>query len=149
MDEARVGVIGVWRVGPSGRLGGYVLAGVPAVGAVSAWLSELTHPDARGLVSAGVATAVAAGFGLFSWWKLSRVRLELTTQGIIMVNPWGTQRLAWSRVSAVTLGNWGARFHTADGFKFTAFALSALAGAGAQDGRFAEVQRAVRSQLPD
>lgn len=38
MDEVRDDVIGVWRVSRSGRAGGYVMAAVPARGALSAWL---------------------------------------------------------------------------------------------------------------
>jgi hypothetical protein len=76
-----------------------------------------------------------------------RVRLELTEDVIVMVNPWGTQRLPWSRVSAVSLGNWGARFHTADGFTYTAYALSDLAGGAWQDERFAGVLRVVDARL--
>jgi hypothetical protein len=34
-----------------------------------------------------VATGIALGFGLFAWWILLRVRLELTMEMIVMVNP--------------------------------------------------------------
>ena len=64
-----------------------------------------------------------------------------------MVNPWVTQRMPWSRVSAVSLGNWGAQFHTTDGFTYTAYALSDLAGGTRQDERFADVRRLVDAQL--
>ncbi|MFD8307182.1 PH domain-containing protein [Streptomyces sp. NPDC059690] len=92
-------------------------------------------------------TAIALGFGLFAWWNLLRVRLELTTEMIVMVNPWGTQRLPWSRVSPVSLGSWGAQFHTTDGFKYTAYALSDLAAGTRQEERFADVQRIAEAQL--
>ncbi|MEV0484728.1 hypothetical protein AB0I69_29465 [Streptomyces sp. NPDC050508] len=147
MDDVRDGVIGVWRVGWSGRLMGYVLAGVPACGALSAWLGVLSQPDAQSADSAGIATAFAVALGFFAWWGLLRTRLELTTDMIVMVNPWGTQRLPWSRVSAVGLGNWGAQFHTTDGFMYSAYALSDLAGGTRHDERFAEVRRAVDAQL--
>jgi hypothetical protein len=147
VDDVRDGVIGVWRVSRSGRLAGYVMAAAPACGALSAWLGALSHLDAQHVGSAGVATAVALGFGLFAWWILLRVRLELTTEVIVMVNPWGTQRLPWSRVSAVNLGNWGAQFHTTDGFKYTAYALSDLAAGTRQDERFVDVQRIVDAHL--
>ncbi|MEU3337191.1 hypothetical protein [Streptomyces sp. NPDC006668] len=111
------------------------------------WLSALIHPSGQNVTSAGIATAVAVGFGLFAWWVLLRVRLELHEDVIVMVNPWGTQRLAWSRVSEVVLGNWGAEFHTTDGFKYTAYALSALAGGNRQDGRFVEVRRIASTRL--
>ena len=78
---------------------------------------------------------------------LLRVRLELATDVIVMVNPWGTQRLPWSRVSAVSLGNWGALFHTTDGFTYTAYALSDLAGGTLQGERFADVRQIVDAQL--
>ncbi|MFF1717642.1 hypothetical protein [Streptomyces sviceus] len=147
MDDVRDGRLGAWRVGTAGRVGGFALAAVPACAAVSAWLSALSHRDAQHVTSAGVMTGVALGFGLFAWWILLRVRLELTTEMIVMVNPWGTQRLPWSRVSAVSLGNWGAQFHTTDGFTYTAYALSDLASGTRQDGRFAEVRRITDAQL--
>ena len=147
VDDVRDGVIGVWRVGWSGRLMGYVLAAGPACGALFAWLGALSHRDAQSAGSAGIDTAVALGFGLFAWWGLLRVRLELATDVIVVVNPWGTQRLPWSRVRAVSLGNWGARFHTTDGFTYTAYALSDLAGGTRQDERFADVRRIVDAQL--
>lgn len=146
-DHAPDGTLGIWRVSLSGRVGGYLLAGGPALGAVITWLSALIHPSGQNVTSAGIATAVAVGFGLFAWWVLLRVRLELHEDVIVMVNPWGTQRLAWSRVSAVILGNWGAEFHTTDGFKYTAYALSALAGGTRQDGRFVEVRRIASTRL--
>ncbi|MFJ6085737.1 PH domain-containing protein [Streptomyces sp. NPDC092369] len=147
MDDVRDGVIGVWRVGRPGRLVGYVLAGGPACGALVAWAGAFSHLDAQSADSAGIATAFASGFGFFAWWVLLRVRLELTADVIVMVNPWGTQRLPWSRVSAVSLGNWGARFHTTDGFTYTAYALSDLAAGTRQDERFAEVRGVVEARL--
>ncbi|WP_405841728.1 hypothetical protein [Streptomyces sp. NBC_01518] len=149
MDGVRDGVVGVWRVSRSGRLGGYLLAVGPACGALSAWWGALSHPDRENVDSAGIATAFALGLAFFAWWVLLRVRLELTTDVIIMVNPWGTQHLPWSRVSAVTLGNWGAQFHTTDGFTYTAYALSDLAAGSRQDDRFAEVKRLSDAQLRD
>ncbi|WP_234337093.1 PH domain-containing protein [Streptomyces xylophagus] len=147
MDDVRDEVIGVWRVGRTGRIGGYVVAAAPACGALSTWLSLLLHPDADNARSAGIVTAVALAFALFAWWILLRVRLELRTDTIVMVNPWGTQRLPWSRVSAVSLGNWGAEFHTTDGFTYTAYALSDLAAGTRQDERFADMRRTAESQL--
>jgi hypothetical protein len=141
------GVLGVWRVATQGRARGFALAAVPALGAVSAWLSAVSHRDARHVVSAAVATGAALGFALFAWWNLLRVRLELTTEMIVMVNPWGTQRLPWSRVSAVSLGTWGAQFHTTDGFEYTAYALSDLASGTRQDERFAAVRHLTDTRL--
>jgi hypothetical protein len=63
VDDVRDGVIGVWRVGWSGRLMGYVLAAGPACGALSTWLGALSHLDAQSAGSAGIATAVVMGFG--------------------------------------------------------------------------------------
>lgn len=147
MDETRDGVIGVWRVSRSGRLMGHLLTAAPAAGALSTWPAVLTHPDALSARTAGTATAVALGFGLFAWWTLLRVRLELRTDEILMVNPWGTQRLPWSRVDAVSPGTWGARFHTEDGFTYTAYALSDLAGGTRQDDRFADMRRLAETRL--
>ncbi|MFI6467289.1 hypothetical protein [Streptomyces sp. NPDC050528] len=147
MDGVRDGVLGVWRVSRSGRIGGYLLAVGPACGALAAWWGALSHPETENVKSAGIATAFALGLALFAWWVLLRVRLELTTDMIVMVNPWGTQRLPWSRVSAVTHGNWGAQFHTTDGFTYTAYALSDLAAGTRQDDRFADVKRVADAQF--
>lgn len=146
-SEPRDGVIGVWRVGRSGRLMGYMLAGAPAFAALFAWAAALFRPATHSVGAAGINTAVALGFALFAWWTLLRVRLELRTDLIVMVNPWGTQRLPWSRVGAVSLGDWGARFHTTDGFTFTAYALSDLAAGTRQDDRFAGLRRIVDARL--
>ncbi|MET7476008.1 PH domain-containing protein [Streptomyces sp. NPDC005648] len=144
------GVIAVWRVGPQGLLGGYALALVPALAAAARWLALAVRPDLDNLTSAGVVTGIALGFGLFSWWTVLRVRLELTAEGILMVNPWGTQRLPWPQVETVTLGGWGAEFRTLDGFKFTARALGNFGeGRRRQDERFAELQRLVEPLLAD
>ncbi|MFI7401581.1 PH domain-containing protein [Streptomyces sp. NPDC049541] len=143
------GVIAVWRVSSHGLSVGYALALAPAVAAVVRWLALAVRPDGENLTSAGATTAIALFFGLFSWWTVLRVRLELTADGILMVNPWGTQRLPWSQVRAVTLGGWGAEFHTLDGFKFTAGALGNFGeGCRRQDERFADLQRLVESTQP-
>ncbi|GAA2500482.1 PH domain-containing protein [Streptomyces longisporus] len=144
------GVIAVWRASSHGLLVGYALALLPAVGAVVRWLALAVRPDLENLASAAVMTAIALAFGLFSWWTVLRVRLELGAEVILMVNPWGTQRLPWSQVRGVTLGGWGAEFHTLDGFKFTASALGNFGERGRrQDERFAGLQRLVESRLAD
>ncbi|MGW0420278.1 hypothetical protein [Streptomyces sp. NPDC003015] len=43
---------------------------------MSAWLHVVSHPDVQNLDSAGEATAIALGFGLFAWWRLLRVHLK-------------------------------------------------------------------------
>ncbi|WP_240677221.1 hypothetical protein [Actinacidiphila soli] len=144
------GLIEVWRVSPQGLTTGYALAGVTALAAAVRWLTLAVHPDLEHLTSAAEATAVALGFGLFSWWNLLRVRLELTPEVIIMVNPWGTQRLPWSRVCSVSLGAWGAQFYTHDGFKFTAHAFGNFGESRRRhDQRFAELERIVEARLRD
>ncbi|MGW5479170.1 hypothetical protein [Streptomyces sp. NPDC004008] len=147
MDDTNGSILGAWRVGPYRRAMGYALAGLPAAATVVTWLDMLVHPDLRHVASAGEATAIALGFGLFAWWGLLRVRLELTSDVIVMVNSWGTQRLPWSDLSAVILNNSGAQFHTHDGFKYRAEALSNLGGLEPQDDRFAEVMAIVRAKL--
>ncbi|MFF7948944.1 PH domain-containing protein [Streptomyces griseorubiginosus] len=149
MDEAREGVIEVWRVSRSGRLGGYLPAAAPAAGALSTWPHALMHPGAQSARTAAIATAIALGLGFFAWWVLLRVRLELRTDGILMVNPWGTQHLPWTQVSGVSLGSWGARFHTTEGFTYTAYALSDLAGGTRQDDRFAGLRRLADARIAD
>ncbi|MFJ1610993.1 PH domain-containing protein [Streptomyces sp. NPDC088253] len=147
MDNTRGTVLGVWQLGLYRRAAGYAFAGLPGVGAATTWLKLLTHSDLSHLALAGEATAIAIGAGLFGWWGLLRVRLELTTDGIVTVNPWGTQRLPWSSVSAVSLNGSGAQFHTPDGFKYISSALSDLGGLEPQEDRFAEVLAIVRTQL--
>ncbi|MCQ4084430.1 PH domain-containing protein [Streptomyces sp. RB6PN25] len=147
MDDTRGTVLGVWRLGMYRRAAGYAFAVLPAAAAMSTWLELLVHPDLSHLASAGEAMAFAVGFGLFGWWVLLRVRLELTTDGIVTVNPWGTQHLPWSGVSSVSLNGAGAQFHTLDGFKYTSFALSDLGGLEPQEDRFAEVMAIVRTQV--
>ncbi|MFE1989828.1 MULTISPECIES: PH domain-containing protein [Streptomyces] len=147
MNDAHGATLGVWRVGRYRRAAGYAFAGLPSLGAASAWLTLLMHPGLNNLASAGEATAVSVGFAFFGWWTLLRVRPELTTDGIITVNPWGTHRLPWSSVSAVSLNGSGAQFHTADGFKYTSNALSNLGGWEPQEARFAAVMAIVRRQV--
>jgi len=45
----------------------YVLVAGPACGALFAWLGTLSHPGEQSAGSAGIATVVALGFGLFAW----------------------------------------------------------------------------------
>ena len=88
-------------------------------------------------------SALAAGFAVFFWWSLLRVRLEVGPDGIVAVNPWGTQRLRLDEVASLRLGAWGAEFHHFDGFKTTAYALSEMAAGTSQDRRFEEVRAAL------
>ncbi|MYT72463.1 hypothetical protein GTY60_22665 [Streptomyces sp. SID8367] len=84
-------------------------------------------------------SGLAVGGGLFFWWAVLRVRLQVGPDGIVAVNPWGTHRLGLDEVASVGLGAWGAEFKHADGFKTTAYALSELASGTSQEGRFAEL----------
>lgn len=126
---------------------GWVMAGVPAIGAVQTWLGVLVHPDLQHLAPAGQATAIAVGFALFIWAGVLRVRLELSADGIAMVNPWGTQRLPWSRVASVSMNDGGVQFHTPDGFTYRAVALNSMGGRDPQDERLAEIRAVVRGRL--
>lgn len=137
----------MWRLGMYRRAAGCAFVVLPAAAAALTWLGLLAHPDLSHLASAGEATAIAIGFGLFSWLVLLRVRLELTIDGIVTVNPWGTQRLPWAGINSVSLSGAGAHFHTPDGFKHTSFALSDLGGLEPQEDRFAEVMAIVRTQV--
>jgi hypothetical protein len=107
------------------------------------WLQWLVSPSWADARIAGVATGIAlAGCG-FVWWVILRVRLQIGPEGVVAVNPWGTQRLELHQITHVTLGNWGAEFHQVDGFKTTAYALSDMAAAGRRnDQRFEEVRAA-------
>ncbi len=94
---------------------------------------------------AGLWSGLAVGVALFFWWAILRVRLEVGSDGIVAVNPWGTHRLGLNEVASVRLGAWGAEFHHGDGFKTTAYALSELAAGTSQDWRFSELLAAMEA----
>ncbi|WP_406262873.1 PH domain-containing protein [Actinacidiphila glaucinigra] len=91
---------------------------------------------------------LAVGVGLFFWWSIHGVRLEVGPDGIVAVDPWDTRRLRPDEVASVRLGARGAEFHHGDGFTTTAYALSELAAGTSQARRFAEL-RAVLERGPE
>ncbi|MGW5418684.1 PH domain-containing protein [Streptomyces sp. NPDC003943] len=148
MDDGGGDSVSVWRVDGTARGAGYAIPVVVGVKALWGWAGWVSSPGPETARLAGVWTGLAVGVASFFWWAILRVRLEVGPDGIVAVNPWGTQRLALDEVAAVRLGAWGAEFHHGDGFKTTAYALSELASGTSQDRRFAELQ-AVLEADPD
>ena len=133
----------VWRVSAPGRGLAMLLAAAPTGGAVAAWVGALVNrsPDAAG--GALAVTGVAAVLWVFVWWVALRPRLELTADQVVVVNPWGTQRVPLADVVMVTRGHHAARLGLSDGFWVSSWALSEGAGAWPQRDRVAEVAAAV------
>ncbi|WP_329118018.1 hypothetical protein [Streptomyces sp. NBC_01465] len=148
MAEETNAPVHVWRVDGPGPLVAYIAIGATALKALVETLRLAHHPTVGSLESAGLYAGLALGAYVFMWCCVLRVRLELRADLIVMVNPWGTQCLPWDRVADVRLGNWGAEFITPDGFKFTACALSDMAGSRPQDARFEELRAAVEQLTP-
>lgn len=137
----------VWRLARFGRgLGGVVAAG-PAVIAVVLWAQAAAHPSVERLVTALVPTGIAAVYGLAIWWVALRPRLVLTGDELIVVNPWGTQRVAVAEVAAVSRSPYGARLELRSGWSVTVFALAEAYGGGfRRGGRLGEVADAIRER---
>jgi hypothetical protein len=124
-----------------------VIAAVPAVGAVVAWVSAAVRLSGQGALAAMASTGTAAVYGAFVWWVALRPKLVLTDDEIVAVNPWGTQRVAVADVVAVTRGWLGARLQLRSGWSVTSFALAEAYGGRPDDGRrVAEVAEAVAAR---
>lgn len=126
-------------------MAGYVIPAVVGVKALIGWAGWVSSPGVETTRPAGLWSGLAVGVALFFWWTILRVRLEVGSDGIVAVNPWGTHRLRLDEVASVRLGAWGAEFHHGDGFKTTAYALSELAAGTAQDRRFSELLAAMEA----
>jgi hypothetical protein len=124
-----------------------VIAAVPAVGAVAAWVSAAVRLSEQGALAAMALTGFAAVYGAFVWWVALRPKLVLTDDEIVAVNPWGTQRVAVADVVAVTRGWLGARLQLRSGWSVTSFALVEAYGGRPDDGRrVAKVAEAVAAR---
>jgi hypothetical protein len=100
-----------------------------------------------GALEALTVTGIAAVYGLLIWWVALRARLVLVESEIVVVNPWGTQRVAVADVVAVTRSMYGARLELRSGWSVTAFALAEAYGGGFRRGqRIAEVADAVAAR---
>jgi hypothetical protein len=134
----------VWRVAMFGRVLATVIAAGPAAGAVDLWVRTALDPSVDRLVPALVVSAFAAVYGLVMWWIALRPRLVLTDGELVVVNPWGTQRVPVADVVAVTRGLSGARLELRSGWSVTVFALSEAYSGGFRRGRrIAEVADAL------
>ncbi|MQY10051.1 hypothetical protein SRB5_01550 [Streptomyces sp. RB5] len=144
MSDAGGTPVAMWRIGGTIRTGVCLVAGIVGVRATVAWGAWAALPAWSSAQSAAVWTAVSVAVWLIAWFAFLRVRLEVRSDAIVIVNPWGRFRLERSDVASVSLGNWGAEFHHPDGFRTTAYALSDLAASGRrQDQRFAQVKSVV------
>jgi hypothetical protein len=137
----------VWRLALFGRVIGTVIAAVPALIAVVLWIDAAAHPSMERLVVALVPTGIAVVYGLFIWWVALRPGLVLSGDELVVVNPWGTQRVAVTDVVAVTRSLFGARLELRGGWSVTAFALAEAYGGGFRRGqRIAEVADAIAAR---
>jgi hypothetical protein len=134
----------VWRVAGFGRVLALVIAGVPALMAVVLWVQAAIRPSLDAALEALTLTGIAAVYGLLIWWVALRSRLVLAGDEIVVVNPWGTQRVPVADVAAVTRSMFGARLELRSAWSVTAFALAEAYGGGFRRGRrIAEVADAV------
>jgi hypothetical protein len=142
-----IGPTQVWRLAVFGRVLATVIAAVPAAAAIALWAQAALHPSVDRVVGALVTTGIAAVYGLFIWWMALRPRLALTDDQLVVVNPWGTQRVAVADVVAVTGGLLSARLQLRSGWCVTVFALAEAYGGGFRRGRrIAEVADAVTAR---
>ncbi|MET9877772.1 PH domain-containing protein [Actinacidiphila glaucinigra] len=147
MSDRSAAPVVVWRVGGAARAAGFLLPAVLGVKLLVGWAGWALSPAVATARSAGLDSGLAVGVGLFCWWSIHRVRLEVGPDGIVAVNPWGTHRLRPDEVASVRLGAWGAEFHHGDGFRTTAYALSELAAGTSQARRFAELRAVLNAGL--
>jgi hypothetical protein len=137
----------VWRLAGFGRSITSVMLAVLTVMTVALWVQAAMHTSLDGVLEALRATAVAAGAGLFLWWVALHPKLVLTTDEVVAVNPWGTQRVAVADVAAVTRSLFGARLELRSGWSVTVFALAESYGGGFRRGqRNAQVVDAIRAR---
>jgi hypothetical protein len=62
-----------------------VIAAVPAVGAVVAWVSAAVRLSGQGALAAMALAGIAAVYGAFVWWVALRPKLVLTDDDIVAV----------------------------------------------------------------
>jgi hypothetical protein len=127
-------VLREWRVPAPGRWTALLLGIVPTVAAVVAWVQALVHLSGRLALGALEGTGIAIVLLAFTWWGWRRPRLVLTSDELVAVNPWGTQRVPLEDVVAVTDGSF-ARLHLRSGFALSVWAVSDLAAGWPQRGR--------------
>jgi hypothetical protein len=134
----------VWRLAVFGRVIATVVAAVPALMAVVLWVQAAVRMSSDGALEALTLTGISAVYGLFVWWMALRPKVVLTAEEVVVVNPWGTTRVALADVLAVTRSMFGARLELRSGWSVTAFALAEAYGGGLARGRrIAEVADAV------
>jgi hypothetical protein len=137
----------VWRLAAFGRSLAYLIITPTALMALGLWVQAAVHTSRHGALEALSATAVAAAMGLVLWWVALRPRLVIDDDEIVVVNPWGTQRVAVVDVVAVTRSLFGGRLELRSGWSVTAFALAeAYSGLPTRGRRLAEVADAVSAR---
>ena len=125
----------VWRLAVFGRVIATVVAAVPALMAVVLWVQAAVRMSSDGALEALTLTGISAVYGLFVWWMALRPKVVLTAEEVVVVNPWGTTRVALADVLAVTRSMFGARLELRSGWSVTAFALAEAYGGGLARGR--------------
>lgn len=136
--------LGVWRVGAYGRFIAGTITAAPGLAALFLWISALVNLSGEIALGALAATAAAAVMALFAWWTALRPKLVVTAEEVVVVNPWGTQRVALADVVAVTPGFSAAQVQLRNGFCLSSWALADAAGALTTGGRRAhEVSQAI------
>jgi hypothetical protein len=138
-----VAALRVWRVPVFQRVIGSVVAALPSLIAVAAWVTVVIRRSADDVVPALVVTATAAVFWTFVWWTALRPRLVLTENQVIVINPWGTQRVPLSDVAGVTAG----RLLLRSGFSVPSLAIAGIAAGRANPARLARDVAAAVEQV--
>jgi hypothetical protein len=137
----------VWRLAGFGRSLAWLIIGPTAVMALVLWGQAAWHASLHGALEALAATGVGFAMGLALWWVALRPKVVIDRDEIVVVNPWGTQRVAMADVVTVTRGLLGARLLLRSGWVVTAFALAdAYEGGFARGRRVAEVADAVATR---
>jgi hypothetical protein len=136
----------VWRIGGWARPVIPALTGICAVASVIRWIHWLLSPSGPAAVQPAIIAVTALVLGVLTRWVVLRPSLEFGPDLIVITNPLATYRLPYGQVTAVRLGTWGAEFHSAEGFHFTAYALSEGASGVPQNQRFAEVRTAFEAR---
>ena len=137
----------VWRLAGFGRSLAWLIIAPTAVMAIALWVRAVLQTSVDGALEALTASGVAAVMGLVLYWIALRPRLVIDDDEIVVVNPWGTQRVAVADVVTVTRGLLGARLRLRTGWVVTAFALAdAYEGGYGRGRRVAEVAGAVATR---
>jgi hypothetical protein len=113
-----------WRVGALVRTLVLALPGVAVLGALVLGITALDRRSGELAWGGLVSLAVAAPLGLLAWWVILRPRLALTADEVVVVNPWGTQRVPLAEVATLSPGFVAAHVQLRNGFAVPVYALA-------------------------